>query len=102
VILALYSLSAHASHFTGKIEKLVIGRLGHQVFVHMKNAPATCGLDHPLGFNYAFSLESHSAGKEILSVLLAAKVADKQIGVQGTGACTISADMEDISYIYLY
>ena len=79
----LFSGLSQASSVTGEIEKLIIGRQGHQVFVHIKGAPQTCGKDHSLGFNYAFSLKDHGAGKEILSAMLAVQVSGRRITIQG-------------------
>ena len=93
--------SAEAGVVTGFVEKMIIGREGHQVFIHIKDAPQTCGQDHNLGFNYAFSLRDHGAGKEMLSAFMAAQVANKQVTIQGTGHCTVDAKMEDVSYLYL-
>lgn len=93
--------TVYASSYAGYVEKLVVGRDGHQVFIHMKDAPTTCNLEHPLGFNYAFSLRDHEAGREMLSALLAANMAGTRVVVQGTDVCTISSDMENVAYIYV-
>ncbi len=86
---------------TGKVGKLIIGREGHQVYINIKDIAQTCNKDHGMGFNYAFSLRDHEAGKEILSALMAAQIANKQVTVQGFGTCTITESMEDVHYIYL-
>lgn len=89
-----------ASNAKGKIEKLIIGRNGHEVFVHLKNASQTCGRDHSLGFNYAFSIRDHEAGREMLSAMLAAKFAKREITIQGNNQCVMSPELETIAYIY--
>ena len=101
VLMMFAVTNVEASTVTGTIEKMIIGRQGHQVYVHINNAAQTCNADHSLGFNYAISLRDHEAGKEIFSTLIAAQIANKRITIQGTELCTISETMEDISYIYL-
>ena len=102
VVALLSAESVYASNFTGSIEKLIIGREGHQVFVHIKDAPQTCGKDHSLGFNYAFSLRDHEAGKEILSALLASQLSGEKVTIQGDNTCSLSSEVENIGYIYTY
>jgi len=103
LILGLLMISelAIASSQTGTVEKMIVGRLGYQVYVHLSNA-STCSSEHPLGYNFAFSLNDHDAGKEILSTLLAAQMAQRQVTVQGMSQCTIDDRMEDISYVTIY
>ena len=98
----LVSFEALATNFTGHIQKMIVGREGHQIYIHMKDAPQTCGKDHPLGFNYAFSLRDNEAGEVIFSALLAAQVAKKAVTIQGQGPCTIDSHMENLGYIYTY
>jgi hypothetical protein len=102
VTLFIFSTEAHASVYKGLIEKMIVGRQGHQVFVHIKGAPQTCGLDHSLGFNYAISLRDHGAGRSIYSTMLAAQMAGREITIQGDGVCTITPEMEDIGYVYIH
>jgi hypothetical protein len=101
-MLSIVSMEANSSVFKGVIEKMIVGRQGHQVYVHLKGAPQTCGIDHPLGFNYAISLRDHGAGKSIYSAMLAAQMAGREITIQGNGVCTISLQLEDIGYIYVH
>jgi len=102
LVLILFSTNLHASHARGVIKTLIVGKAGHQVYVQLAGAPQTCGSDHPLGFNYGLSLSSHGAAKEILSVLLAAQLAGREVTIQGAGVCSFEGSMEDISYVYLH
>ena len=102
LMLVLFASNSFSSNFRGVVEKMIVGSGEHRVYVHLKGAPKTCDNDHPLGFNYAFSLRDHGAGREIFSSLLAAQMAGKEVTVQGNSQCTVSTDMEDIGYIYTY
>ena len=99
LILLLLASNTYAGMVVGKIEKMIVGRQGTQVFVHLVNVPQTCGKDHSLGYNYYLSLSGHAGAKEIYSALLAAQMTDREIGIQGTGQCTAQDSIEDISYV---
>ncbi|TVZ41825.1 hypothetical protein P886_1175 [Alteromonadaceae bacterium 2753L.S.0a.02] len=102
IFIIISSTNSFASSAIGNIGKLVIGRDGHQIYVELLGVPETCGSEHPIGFNYAISTNSHPMAKEILSTLIAAQVAGKKVTIQGGSTCTIDSRMEDISYIYLH
>jgi hypothetical protein len=94
--------SAHAGYATGDVGKVLVGRNGQEVYIELVNASITdfpCASSHPNHYQYAFSLQSHAAGKAMLSVILAAKSTGHRIFIQATGACTIDSRIEDLSYV---
>lgn len=48
-----------------------------------------------------FVIKDDDGGKTMISLLLAAKMADKKVHVAGKGTCTYIPRLEDVSYIYI-
>jgi hypothetical protein len=83
------------------VGSVLVGRLGHQVFVQILNPVFTgfaCGTPNPSNWNFAFSTQN-PGGKDLLATVLAAKTADIALVFVGTGTCTQDSALEDISYI---
>ncbi len=80
-LLMILTTNAFATSATGEVGKIIVGRLGHQIYIELLNAPQTCGQDHPQDYNYALSVNEYPMGKEILSVLIAAQVANKMVTI---------------------
>jgi hypothetical protein len=106
LLLAVLSCPAHAGDASGKNSNMVVGRMGHQVLVHLTNVtfnnfPCNGGTP-PAVFQFAFSTAA-SGGKDMLAALLAAKAMDRTIQLVGTGTCTVvDSTMEDVMYVWLY
>jgi hypothetical protein len=98
----LFATHAHPGDGDGEVGKVVVGRVGEQVFVELLNAQIRnfpCSNTHPNGYQYAFSLQTHAAGKAMLATILAVKGTGKRLFVQGNAICTISSNLEDVSYV---
>jgi hypothetical protein len=83
----------------GTVGSVLVGRLGHEVYVQVVNptfntpACATTGTWH-----FYFSTQNQ-AGRDMLATVLFAKATGIQLIFVGTGACSLGPDIQDVSYI---
>ncbi len=102
VFFGLITTQAGASNVTGEISGLLVGRNGHEVYVgttgNPSNLPCSQNGIHP-SFQYGISLENNNA-KEILKVLLVARLSGKTIYIIGNGNCAdFDNRVEEIAYV---
>lgn len=100
--LLLIPLEVFAVNTEGTIGKVLVGRLGKEVFFGMADPTINgCAKHHP-NFQFGF-LTSIPGGKEMLAAVLAAKVSGKTVEVVGTDICTDldvpDGDIETVNYI---
>jgi len=92
---------AMAGNGQGSVGSILVGRLGYQVFVQVKNPTFTgfaCGTPNPTNWHFAFSTQN-PGGKDMLATVLAAKASGTKLVFVGSGTCTQDANLEDVSYI---
>jgi len=91
---------AYPGQAQGTVGKVVVGRLGYQVFVEVLGSVANfpCGTPHPNGYNFAFSTQT-SGGKDMLATVLAAKASGATLYFLGNGTCTLDPTIEDTQYV---
>ena len=98
-----FSVFCSAGNGTGVVHQVLVGRAGHEVYFDIEGTinGFPCAGTHPAGFDYAFSLTNHAAGREMLSAILTAYASGKTLSVQGDGTCTVDSSMEDVGYVTL-
>jgi hypothetical protein len=105
IAIILFSVTAgvEAGYAVGTVEKILVGRQGHEVYVQITGdiEDFPCASSHPNGYNYGFSLSGHAAGSEILSALMVAYSSGKTASVQGNATCNLNSQLEDIGYVRL-
>jgi len=85
----------------GVISKLVVGRLGYQVFVKINGTVDQVACRTRTDWDYYLDL-TNAGAKEILSALLAAKASKQNVWIQSTGACDSTGQgLEILSYVIL-
>lgn len=103
-LLGSTSAALAGNYFGGTVKQVISSRLGNEVIFEVRGGTVDswpCSGTHPNGQNYAFLLDAPGAEAQ-LSLLLTAFSTGKPITVVGTGSCTVSPALEDVSYLNLY
>lgn len=96
-----HSLSMAASAYTGKVSSVVCHATGVSSLcqVSLVGTPTgeTCSSS---GWKYTFN-GATSEGKNLLAILLAAQVSQRDLALGGRGVCTLVSDSEDLRHAYI-
>ena len=101
MLLNTFSISSHATGFTGPVGKIICHAASTsslcRVSVNGEVEGESCATS---GWDYTFD-GATPEGKNLLSMLLAAHVSRQVVGISGTGTCTLSPDSENMQFIYI-
>ena len=96
--LASFEASADA---LGKVDQLLVGRQGNQVFVQVDGSVDSINCRTRNDWHYFLELDT-LGGKEIYSALLGAKISGQEIKILSSGNCDDTGQgLELINYIVL-
>ena len=63
----------------------------------------TCGINHPLGLHFAFSIDNHAGsnggGKGMLAAALFAQATKSKVHILWSNDCTFEAQLANINYL---
>ncbi len=100
VFTLLLSHCVFASPNSGKITNILLGpNYGNKVFIKISGSPTNAACHNNAGLHYVFD-GTTASGEMTLSAILSAYMAEKDIIIKGTGACTLYAGIEDLANIY--
>ncbi|WP_065792579.1 hypothetical protein [Pseudoalteromonas luteoviolacea] len=101
-VLFTISFAGSASEYTGTIKQVVCHAetVSSVCQVMLNGTPFSESCAKENSWKYTFN-GATPEGKNILSILLAAQMSGKTVGIRGLDKCTLAAGSEDLRHVYI-